>query len=69
MALNFPNNPALNDTFIVGGTTFKWNGYGWNSNIDRTLTIGRRGASALTINLTGSSFNVAGRSGNISINI
>ena len=69
MALNFPNNPALNDTFIVGGTTFKWNGYSWISNINRTLTIGRRGASSLDINLTGSSFNVAGRSGNISINI
>ena len=69
MAINFPNNPAVNDEFTVSGTTFKWNGYSWNSNIDRTLTIGRRGASALTINLTGSSFNVAGRSGNISINI
>ena len=68
MAINFPNNPAVNDTFTVGGTTFEWNGYSWKSSINRTLTIGRRGDSALTINLTGSSFNVDGRSGNISIN-
>ena len=69
MAINFPNSPSVNDTFTSGEITFTWNGSVWNSNIDRTLTIVRRGASALTINLTGSSFNVAGRSGNISINI
>lgn len=29
MALNFPNSPAVNDTFSSGGVTWKWNGSSW----------------------------------------
>ena len=31
MAINFPNNPAVNDTFTVGGTTFTFTGVKWES--------------------------------------
>ena len=31
MAINFPNNPAVNDTFTVGGTTFTFTGLKWES--------------------------------------
>lgn len=30
MALIFPNNPALNDTYTEGSTTWKWDGRGWS---------------------------------------
>ena len=30
MAVNFPNNPAFNQTFTVGTITWRWNGYAWN---------------------------------------
>jgi len=39
------------------------------SGLSRTLTIGVRTGLAVTFNITGSSFNVNGRSGNISIGI
>ena len=31
MAINFPNSPALNDTHVVGDTTWTWNGTSWTS--------------------------------------
>ena len=31
MAISFPNNPSLNDTFTSGGITFTWNGTNWVS--------------------------------------
>ena len=31
MAINFPNNPAVNDSFTVGGTTFTFTGVKWES--------------------------------------
>ena len=31
MAINFPNNPAVNDTFTVGGTKFTFTGDKWES--------------------------------------
>jgi hypothetical protein len=31
MAINFPNNPAVNDTFIVGGTKFTFTGVKWET--------------------------------------
>ena len=30
MAVNFPNNPSLNQSFTVGTITWRWNGYAWN---------------------------------------
>jgi hypothetical protein len=29
MAINFPNNPSINDTHTVGGTTYTWDGTVW----------------------------------------
>lgn len=29
MAMNFPTNPNLGDTYTVGDTTWIWNGYAW----------------------------------------
>jgi len=31
MAINFPTNPSINDTFIVSGTIFTWTGVKWKS--------------------------------------
>ena len=31
MAINFPNNPAVNDTFTVGGINFTFTGVKWES--------------------------------------
>lgn len=31
MAINFPDNPSINDTFIVSGTIFTWTGVKWKS--------------------------------------
>jgi hypothetical protein len=30
-AIDFPNSPAVNDTFTVGSITWKWNGSTWQS--------------------------------------
>ena len=46
MAINFPNNPSVNDTFTVGGTTFTFTGVKWESsavvelNSDTTPSLG-----------------------------
>lgn len=29
MALNFPSNPQVNDTYTVGDRTWKWTGTSW----------------------------------------
>lgn len=29
-AIDFPNSPAVNDTYTVGSRTWKWNGVAWN---------------------------------------
>jgi hypothetical protein len=30
MALNFPNNPQINDTYTANNTTWSWDGVAWN---------------------------------------
>jgi hypothetical protein len=30
-AIDFPNSPAVDDTFTVGSITWKWNGSTWES--------------------------------------
>ena len=46
MAINFPNNPSVNDTFTVGTTTFTFTGVKWESSAvvdlssDSTPTLG-----------------------------
>ena len=37
MAINFPNNPSVNDTFTSGGITFTWNGNSWVSAISTNI--------------------------------
>ena len=27
--LNFPTNPSLGDTWVIGAITWQWNGYAW----------------------------------------
>lgn len=31
MAINFPNTPALNDTYTEGGSSWQWDGTAWNA--------------------------------------
>ena len=39
MALNFPDNPSLNDTYAdsTSGFTYTWNGTVWISTVDRKI--------------------------------
>jgi hypothetical protein len=30
MALNFPSNPQINDTYTQANTTWAWDGVAWN---------------------------------------
>lgn len=53
---------------VVSATSFNGDG-SQLTGLSRTLTIGVRTGVAVTFNITGSSFNVSGRSGNISIGI
>ena len=58
----------VNSSGIVTATSFSGDGSALTG-ISRTLTVGVRSGSPLTLNITTSSFNVSGRSGNISISI
>ena len=29
MAIDFPDSPSLNDTYVAGGKTYKWDGTAW----------------------------------------
>ena len=45
MAINFPSNPTLNQTFTSGTKTFVWNGTSWtytefNISVDTTPQLG-----------------------------
>ena len=55
-------------TGVVTATSFQGNGSGITG-LSKTLTIGVRAGSAVTFGITGSSFDVSGRSGNISISV
>lgn len=33
MAINFPTSPALNDEYSFGGSTWIWNGTGWQQKV------------------------------------
>ena len=37
MAITFPANPSLNDTFTSGGKTFQWNGTSWTVNQEANI--------------------------------
>lgn len=42
-AIDFPNSPAVNDTFTVGDITWKWNGSTWQG--QGTAIAGPAGAA------------------------
>ena len=45
MALDFPNNPTLNDIYVNGGKTYVWDGVSWNnmSSLGYTGSVGDLG--------------------------
>jgi hypothetical protein len=56
MALNFPNNPQINEEYISGSTTWVWNGLDWRvkpiqgiATIDQVSTIFNTPASTTTL--------------------
>lgn len=59
---------SINTSGIITANSFSGDG-SQLTGISRIFTIGTRVGSAVTFNLTGSSFNVFGRSGNISISV
>lgn len=50
MAINFPNNPALNDQITVGATTWRYNGTGWA--IVPSTTLNLTSLTSTDINVT-----------------
>jgi hypothetical protein len=38
MAINFPNNPTLNQTFVVGDSVYSWNGTSWRATSSGLIT-------------------------------
>lgn len=61
MAIQFPSNPSVNDTYIVGGTTYTWNGTSWESSItsaafDLTGDVTGNVTGDVTGDVTGSVF-------------
>ena len=59
---------SINTSGIITANSFSGDG-SQLTGISRIFTIGTRVGSAVTFNITGSSFNVSGRSGNISISV
>ena len=39
MALDFPSNPNLNDTYTLDQKTWVYNGYGWEISVDSTVYV------------------------------
>ena len=39
MAINFPSNPTLNQTFTSGTKTFVWNGTSWTSSQEANISV------------------------------
>ena len=61
MAIQFPSNPSVNDTHVVGGTTYTWNGTSWESSItsaafDLTGNVTGNVTGDVTGDVTGSVF-------------
>lgn len=44
-AINFPANPAVNDTFMVGSRAYKWNGVSWDAAI--VAVVGYTGSQGI----------------------
>ena len=57
MAFNFPNSPAVNDTYTSGNTSYTWNGTSWtsysNTTVVTTSTVNVNSAYTNQYTLTG----------------
>lgn len=53
MAIDFPNNPSLNDQFSANGTTYKWNGVSW---VTVRITPVNKAGDTMSGNLTAPMF-------------
>ena len=48
MPINFPDSPTVDQTFTVGGTTWKWTGTVWNTLTSAEAQVGPTGPQGPT---------------------
>ena len=73
MALNFPNSPALNETYTAGGVVYTWDGVKWTSkgatSGDQPILPDENGNVTITGNLTVQGSTITATSANLSSNL
>ena len=65
MPINFPNSPAVNDTYTFSGRTWQWNGNGWFLTSQSIGSLGYTGSIGYTgsAGYVGSASTTAGPTG------
>ena len=69
MALNFPKDPTLNETYTAAGTTYVWDGKKWTAKGSQTglpILPDEDGNVIITGNLTVQGSSISGNSANLS---